>query len=320
VFPVLRSKADVGPLARLLESAYSLRAVHCQLIKGTVRDTYLVTSHDGPYIFSIYGHADRTVEEISAEMDLLDHLTANGLTVPSPLRSIRGERLLQFDAPEGIRFGALFSYIPGEHLDRRPDPDLARRFGRAVASVHQLSDTLSAPLLRPWIDFDQMVDVPIKAFAAMTQRTDAVDYLQDVAGMLCSRFTALPSKPPYVGLVHGDVIPSNAQIMLDGKLALLDFDFCGYGWRVYDIATYLGEVTYWDAGAAVAEAFVAGYEEVRPMAEWERSAIPLFEAARHIHSFGTPAAKVNEWGSAYLSDQMIDTLLDGIRSAVEKIN
>jgi Ser/Thr protein kinase RdoA (MazF antagonist) len=147
-----------------------------------------------------------------------------------------------------------------------------------------------------------------------------VAYLREAAAALRPRIAALPAGQPYYGLVHGDVIPSNAQVTPEGEIALLDFDFCGYGWRVYDLATYRGEVRFWDAPPAAADAFLAGYEEVRPLESWERAAIPLFEAARHIHSLGTPALMVNEWGSAYLSDRMVDTLLTCVRASLAELD
>jgi Ser/Thr protein kinase RdoA (MazF antagonist) len=116
--------------------------------------------------------------------------------------------------------------------------------------------------------------------------------------------------------VHGDVIPSNAQVTPAGEVALLDFDFCGYGWRAYDVATYLGEVRFWDAPPAVAAAFLAGYQEIRQLAGWERAALPVLEAARHVFGLGIPALHVDEWGSAYLSDRMIDGLLGAIRQSL----
>ena len=108
--------------------------------------------------------------------------------------------------------------------------------------------------------------------------------------------------------------------MPSGEVAVLDFDFCGPGWRAYDVATYLGEVRFWEAPASAAEAFLAGYEALRPLAEWERAALPLLEAARHIQAMGTPAMHVNEWGRAYLSDRMIDTLLEAIRQSVAEVD
>ena len=318
--PVARSMVEADALARLLEAAYGLIDVRCQLIKGTIRDTYQVGSRDGPYVLSIYRHGRRSVAEIAAELDLLDFLAASSVLVAPAVRQRSGERMLAIGAPEGVRYGVLFTFIPGRHLERQPVPALARSYGRAIGQMHRLADILPSVLSRPRIDVEQMLDRPLAAFASVvTHRPVDVVFLREVAALLRPTFAALPTEPPQFGLVHGDVIPSNAQVTPAGEIGLLDFDFCGYGWRVYDLATYLGEVRFWRADPACAEAFLAGYEEVRPLVDWERAAITHFEVARLVQSLGTPAENVNEWGSSYLSDRMIDTLLGNIRDCLGAI-
>jgi Ser/Thr protein kinase RdoA (MazF antagonist) len=315
--PSVRSRLAVEGLASLLEVAYGLAEVRCQLIKGTIRDTYQVTSRGGSnFILSVYPHS-RPIAEIVAELDLLDLLAAGGVLVAPAVRQRTGERLLAIEAPEGMRHAVCFEYIFGRHLDRQPAPEPARHYGRAIAHIHVLTDGMPQSLTRPPVDVAQMIDDPLRAFAAVvTDRPADVAYLREVALLLHSRIATLPLDPPGFGLVHGDVIPSNAQVTPAGKIAVLDFDFCGDGWRAYDVATYLGEVRFWSASPAAADGFLAGYEEVRTLLRWEREALPLFEAARHIHALGTPALRVNEWGRSYLSDRMIDILLDGVRACM----
>ncbi len=317
--PVARSMVSVGALASLLEAEYGLSGVSCQLIKGTIRDTYHVTFRDGQYIFSIYRHGQRTIAEITAEIDLLEHLAAHGLLVAPTVRQRNGERVLAFDTPEGMRHGALFTYIEGRHLSRTPEPEPVRRYGYAVARMHRLADMLPEPLSRPQIDATLLLDQALDAIASvLTRRPQDIAYLRDVATILRPRLEALPRESPFYGLIHGDVIPSNAQVTPDGQIALLDLDFCGYGWRAYDVATYLGEARYFRAGVAVAEAFQAGYEEVRPLQGWEKAALADLEAARHIFALSVPAQNVNEWGSAYL-DPIVDRMLDLVRRAMVEI-
>ncbi len=318
--PSARSRLAVEGLSRLVEVAYGLDEVQCQLIKGTIRDIYRITAQGGSnFILSVYPHG-RLPAEILAELDVLDLLAAGGILVAPAVRQRTGERLLAIEAPEGIRYAACFEYISGRHLDRQPAPEPARRYGRAIAHIHVLTDVLPQPLARPPVDVAQMIDDPLRVFAAVvTDRPEDVAYLREVAMLLHSRIATLPLELPGFGLVHGDVIPSNAQVTLVGNIAVLDFDFCGNGWRAYDVATYLGEVRFWSASPAAATAFLTGYDEVRTLLDWEREALPLFEAARHIHALGTPALYVNEWGRAYLSDRMIDILLDSVRACMAEV-
>jgi Ser/Thr protein kinase RdoA (MazF antagonist) len=259
--------------------------VRCRLIKGTIRDTYLVAASDARFVCSIYRHGGRTPAEIAAELELLAYLHAHGLAVAPAVPDRTGERLLAIRAPEGLRHAVLFAYVPGRPLGRQPEPEAARRYGRAVARVHALADAYPGPLARPRIGVAELVERPLAAFAAVvTHRPADVAELRAVAAVLARRIGALPRAAPGYGLVHGDVIPSNAQVTPDGEVALLDFD--------------------------------AGYEEVRPLAGWERAALPVLQAARHVFGLGIPALHVDEWGSAYLSDRMIDVLLGAVRQSL----
>jgi Ser/Thr protein kinase RdoA (MazF antagonist) len=319
VFPVLRSKIAVEALANTIEAQYGVNVTRCHLIKSTIRDTYFVATPAEHYVFSIYGYRHREEATIEAEIRLLTRLARAGLRVPTPIPTMDGESLLRFAAPEGLRFGVLFSHLPGHALTRQPDPQRAAQVGRALATLHIAMDRLPGRLHRPVIDSDALVRRPLVAFAAVGSRPDALSVLQDAAATLLPLLQGLPMTSPGHGMVHGDVIPSNLLVMPDDRLAFLDFDFCGYGWRVTDLGGYLGELRFWNAPPLAADAFVAGYAHVRALAPWERQALPLFECLAHLQAVGVPAARINEWGSVALSDEHIDTLLGHLQQALTNV-
>jgi Ser/Thr protein kinase RdoA (MazF antagonist) len=319
-FPVIRSTLSVKALAQLLETTYQFSNVQCQLIKKTVRDVYRVTSNNGPFIFCIYP-VGRTPAEIMAELDLLNYLKAKGVSVAPPIPQKDGERLLVIDAPEGTRYAMLFVYIEGEPLGRIPDVEAVYHYGYTIAQIHTLTDDKADDLARPAIDFDLIITQSIKAFETVAvHRVDDTAYLYQVADIIKPKINALSTQKPYYGLVHGDVIPSNALVNSEGNIAVLDFDLSGLSWRIYDIASYLKEVRFWQAPEEASHAFLEGYEKVRPVTEDERETIPMFEVARCIFSLGFPAIRVNEWGSSYLADRMIDMLLQLIKQTMTQVN
>ena len=42
------------------------------------------------------------------------------------------------------------------------------------------------------------------------------------------------------GLCHGEIYTGNIHRNELEALTIFDFDFCGYGWRAYDVASFLG--------------------------------------------------------------------------------
>lgn len=319
--PVVRSLFEVSALGQLLEAEYGLTEVRCQLVQATIRDTYRVDSATSPFILSIYRHGQRTPEEISAEVEIIAAAHKEGVRVAPAIPRRSGERLLPITAPEVLRHAVLSPYIAGHQLSKTPDPEIVRRYGHAIARIHQAADALPGPLPRPRIDAAAMLDRPLAAFGlVVTHRPDIATELHEVVDALRPRIAKLPTEPPGFGLIHGDVIPSNAQVTPKGDVAVLDFDFCGDGWRVYDVATYLWEVGFWQTPWEAARAFLDGYQAVRPLAGWEAEALPVFETARGIVALGTPALHADTWGSAYLSDRLIERLLAGIRQSLAHIH
>jgi len=318
-FPVSRSLLSPDALARALETAYGLSDVRCRLIKATVNDVYRVDAASGPHLLRIHRANGHSLAAIAGELDLLDSLQARGLAVGPAVRQQNGERVLTFRAPEGPRHAALFAFVPGELLSRTPDQQMIRRYARVVARLHLLTDGLPRVGDRPRWDFDLLVTRPIAAIERVIARPDDVAYLKAVAARLQPIMAAFPMDVPAYGLVHGDLIPSNALVGADGAVALIDFDFYGLGWRAYDLVSYLAELRYWQAADGTAQAFLDEYQRIRPLAAWELAALPALEAARTIFTLGIPAQHVDVWGSAYLTDRMVDTVLDGVRQSMSRI-
>lgn len=81
------------------------------------------------------------------------------------------------------------------------------------------------------------------------------------------------------GLIHGDFLPEN--VLIDGdRVTLLDFDDCGFGWFLFDIATALAMPTLRPEADELAAAFVDGYRSVRALPDAELAHLPLFLALR----------------------------------------
>jgi Ser/Thr protein kinase RdoA (MazF antagonist) len=213
----------------------------------------------------------------------------------------------------------LFTFIEGNQLSKTPDADDVRRYGRTVAALHETWDEKGVTVSRPRLDAARLIDAPLAALAAVLTHPEQMDYLQKGAEQVRTTLLALPEVPPLFGLIHGDLIPSNTLLRSDGTIVLLDFDFCGWGWRVYDLASYVVDIEYWGVAPTTAEAFLQGYEEKRVLDALERDVLPAFVVIRTIFLLGIPALHVNEWGSAYLTERMVAIQLDIIQRNLLKM-
>ena len=89
---------------------------------------------------------------------------------------------------------------------------------------------------------------------------------------------------------------------------MFDFDHCGYGWRAYDIAVFLGSMPL-EIGAA----FLEGYQSLRRLSAAEIAAIPTFVKIRLIWDTGDVLAMVPLWGAGWVNDWHWDGLIGKLR-------
>ena len=130
-------------------------------------------------------------------------------------------------------------------------------------------------------------------------RSDEYRYLVQAARLVQPMLAAINQGAMSYGMVHGDVIRANALVADNGQVTVLDFDFCAYGWRNYDLASYLLTIRNTPQEQAFEKAFLEGYEEIRSLSSEEQKALALFEAVRAIISIGTTAGNIEHWGSQY---------------------
>jgi Ser/Thr protein kinase RdoA (MazF antagonist) len=318
-FPITKSYLDTAALAGRLEEEYDLADVRCRLISATLRDVHLVTTSRQRFIFYVYRHGYRTREQIAAEWHFIAHLASRGVPVAPAVPTRNGRLLLSFDAPEGTRYGVLTTFVDGQHLRQRPSVPAVRTYGRHIATIHTAADAMSAPLDRPVIDITAILDEAVTASErALIERPDVVAYLHECATRLRPELDPLPKEPPAYGVIHGDVIRANALVGDDDTVTVLDFDFSGIGWRAYDVASYLLTIRNTPTEAEFAEAFLAGYTDIRTLTPEEHEAMPLFEVVRAIFAIGTPATYVDHWGSEYLY-AFLDESLERLERAMQQL-
>jgi Ser/Thr protein kinase RdoA (MazF antagonist) len=130
----------------------------------------------------------------------------------------------------------------------------------------------------------------------------------------------LEKKTPVWGFIHGDVLPTNVRCTGDPpRASWYDFEFCGMGWRAWDVASWrcFQLLAGWKGYSATQswKAFQRGYGSVRSLEQREKEAIPALIAARLIMITGLHAWLADIRGHFVYGVRILKkrlALLDGI--------
>ncbi|MGF6884876.1 Ser/Thr protein kinase RdoA (MazF antagonist) [Nocardia sp. GAS34] len=226
---------------------------------------------DQSFVARLSSHDGRTADQQRSEMAWLESLAAAGkVTVPGPLTTLDGDCVVPITVPGQDQAAtlALLHWVPGTAEPPYQQPGVAEQMGAATAHLHHNAATTELAVFdRPTWDYEMMLKG-----AALTD-PDAGEHLSE-AGRMTLRQVAdriVPAiaecDPAVHSRIHGDLHRENMIALPTGGVGIIDFDDCGWGSPILDIATVLSSIhriahTEPGAYARFAQAFLNGYTNV----------------------------------------------------------
>ncbi len=313
IFPTQYSTLSAVALKDFLSEKYGLDAINCKLLIHNVSDTYLLETARDKYIFKIYRDAHRKLEEIKAEVELLDIYQANGAKVSYPIKAMDGAQIQSFNAAEGIRYGVLFTFAKGVVVQDLTDEHL-KTLGREMALVHQVSSTVVLKYPRKEFTIDTMLLQPLAVFKpAFEGLEEEYAYLTTAVAQVVIEIEKLELSKFSYGYCHYDFLPKNFHFENERSLTFFDFDFAGKGYLINDISSFYvhyfmevwsGKLTQQEADRAFA-VFVESYRTVKPLSEEELKAIPYFGFAFWIFYLRFQYENFDDWSSIFFGPKYL---------------
>ncbi len=305
--------ARLRPLAVKAMTAYDIAEPRLELVAHGENTTFRVYSAvggrdvgpgsgemGGQYLLRVHRPArhGRDVDSKAAITSELEWLTAlraqTTLGVPDPVRTIWGDSttIESVDGVDGPRVCSLLRWMRGRNHSGSARPVHLNRLGGVLAELHNHADRWRVPDDFVRIRWDHETFFGNKLVYGSVDAADAWKLLPDglrsdferVADEVGAVMQQLGEGPDVFGLIHADAHLDN--VLFDRQHArLIDFDDCGFGYRVYDAAVALWELRHRDDFRAFREAFVHGYTEHRAMPSDQLEHLDVFIAAREV-AFG----------------------------------
>lgn len=306
---VIYSTFPSETIKQLVLSHYDLDdSVECTFFSRGLNDTYRVSVQDRQFALRFYRSRWRTREAVVGEVRALLHLAGKGVPVAAPVARSDGELVTDVNAPEGPRCAVLFDWVQGDEPAYRNETH-ARLYGRLAAQLHIASDDLPSNSGRSPLDLNYLLERPLESLRpALKSRPQLAARFDAIVDRVRTRMENAKERLWDWGFCHGDLHFGNAHI--DGEqLSLYDFDCCGPGWRVYDLATYrwAARIRQFEGGAW--KPFKEAYLEVRPAAADTLELVPLFVILRHIWLQGYHVWNSVEDGVSFQNDGYFNYLV-----------
>ncbi len=295
---VLNILVAAEELILYLQDHYDLPPpVACELIRRGFNDNYRVRAGETQFVLRLYFNGKyyiRSEADFRFELDWLAFLRAEGIPVASPIRRKDGDLLGAVNTAAGPRWCALFTYAHGE---RRKEftPEEGQSLGRIIARLHLASSRFQSSYHRYHLNLDYLTKQPMRLISEFLREQGEEELLRFAPHVEEWEWqvSRLPATTETYGLIHGDLHRGNFHLDPQGSPTFFDFDHGGYGWRAYDLATCKAGMSE-ESG----NAFLDGYESLRPLSTLERECIPVFQKIRPIWDIGDILAMRTAWGDS----------------------
>jgi Ser/Thr protein kinase RdoA (MazF antagonist) len=304
-FPVVCSTLSATHLATYLHQQYGLgTGTTCRLIRAAINHAYLVTDGMHKYVFRVYSLHWRSETEIAEEIGLLQLLRENDVPVSYALPDPQGNFIQQIPAPEGSRMGVLFSYAKGDKVMNFSEA-LHFKLGVIMARMHAVTKDL--PVKRVQYDYKSLLVEPFELMKQfISVETEEMQFMQHAHRQLLRCFLNAPAHLLRKGVVHLDIWFDNLNIYNNEEITLFDFDFCGNGWLLLDIAYYVLQLANTEREPETYQlklnSFYKGYESITPISEAEKQLIPAASVSLYIFYLGVQCSRFENWTNTFLNE------------------
>lgn len=317
---------------RALE-AYPLEVISVNLLRYVLNAEFLVEARpqDGGsakrYVLRVSAPGFHTKAEIASEMEWLDAINRDTkLSVPVPVRTKKGEWVEPVDHPElGIwRHCVLFEYVPSQSIKDQINPKQMEFLGALIALLHKHGERFNPPkgFVRQHWDLEglkgELLDVPpTQAFAALTEEERQV--VSDAEEIVRAGMDALGHGPNVYGLIHGD-LHLKSMLFDKGKPVVIDFDTCGYGYYIYDLAVAIWDIFDREDFSELRVALMQGYRKVRQLTAREESLLMNFVAGRLMAQIITWAPRRAHSPLTEIADTAIEKQVEQLKLLIQHMN
>ena len=299
VFPAIYSTLSPQALIEGVISKYEIGKIEqCVFWNRGLSDIYSIQTEYESYILKISHHHWRSKSDIQFELQFLDFLYRQEIPVANPLRTKDNKLLVTIKAVEGDRYAALFPFAPGEVPQGDLDTTQSEIMGSILAKIHRASLKFENTISRQPLDVKHLLDDSLGIISPYLQsKSNDLAVIENAIAKIKQQIACLETTSPLWSVCWGDPHSGNVHFTTDNQITLFDFDQCGYGWRIFDIAKFLQVSMSAGINRKVRDAFLVGYQKIQQLTDSELSSLQASTQMAHIWAWAINinATKIHNW-------------------------
>lgn len=279
---ILQGKILEATLAQLYELE---KPITCSFLRRSFNDHYLVSTGKEQFILRVYLNDKNyihSVEEIHFELDFLTYLHSRSVAVIAPISSKKNQKLSSITFEDETRYLTLFPFAKGKAIESELTKEQAVGLGEMIGELHRESKQFESGFSRYRLDGKSLMEDPLNEIEKYTCLFGLgnLHFFRETSRILMEGIEHLPKDDQTYGLVHGDPNPSNFHFCKINGFSLFDFDHCGYGYRIHDLAVV--KLSY---PVEIYQSVVEGYEGIRTLKGSEKVFIDNYADILSVKKF-----------------------------------
>jgi Ser/Thr protein kinase RdoA (MazF antagonist) len=318
-FPVTTSTLSATALGQFISEQYNLnKNCTCQLFRTGINHTYFITDNETKYVLRVYFYNWRSKSQIEEEIKLLLLLKENNISISFPITDKKGEFIQDINAPEGMRHAVLFSFAEGEKT-RFMNVATCFSIGSLMAKIHTI--TANKRIERINYDAEALVQLPYEyAKSYFSESLAEMQFVKKQSEKISKNFEEIDFTKVTKGIVHLDIWYDNMNVTDQNEATIFDFDFCGNGLLIFDVAYFCKQLFHIETNKneyeLKVESFLKGYQSMRTLSEEEIKIIPAAGAAIWIFYLGVQSQRF-DWSNIFLTENYLKMFIGRMKSWIE---
>ncbi|MBU8878301.1 phosphotransferase [Bacillus sp. FJAT-29790] len=255
------------------------------------------------YILRVNRPGYHTKPEIESELywlNAIDELSV--INVSLPFLGDNSEFIQAIKLGNDKYYCTLFTFLEGHAPDEDNESKLISQFenlGNITAQLHVMSENHSRR-------FDMITRLSWNVETILGEKPkwgrwqdglaitpERAERFQKVAETIKNRLDRFGKEANQFGLIHADLRLANLIVEHD-QIKVIDFDDCGFGWYLFDLAASLSFIEHKKYVPDLIQSWLKGYRKIRYLSKEEENEIPTFIMLRRLQLISWIGNRENE--------------------------